>query len=260
MSGTLIVLTTLWYSPLLQTIASMFDCFEDIENNDELVLVSDPSVSCEPSFSRHLVYMHALFAAVFVGAGFPLFSFFKIRQLKKLGKLDASSSFSSLYQFYNTDAPYFESFLFLRKATLILSGELRTRYLIAWLCSSIPNSDTENTPTLYALLSFIIQRSYLRILPQFHHKWLLPFPSDSLTSVSLFPKLPLRVSQFVSHQPSHERSLLSWRKCLINTGCVRPGANERHRVCISWPQSIICRPFFVRLQLRIAKKKRLRRS
>jgi hypothetical protein len=164
-SGTLIVLTTLWYSPLLQTIASMYDCFEDIENNDELVLVSDPSVSCETSFSRNLVHMHALFAAVFVGAGFPLFSFFKIRQLKKLGKLDASSSFSSLYQFYNTDAPYFESFLFLRKATLILSGELRTRYLIAWLCSSIPNSDTENTPTLYALHSFIIQRSYRRILP-----------------------------------------------------------------------------------------------
>ena len=40
-------LLSLWYSPLLQTIASMYNCYADGERQDRLYLVSDPSVSCE---------------------------------------------------------------------------------------------------------------------------------------------------------------------------------------------------------------------
>ncbi|GMH86623.1 hypothetical protein TrST_g13909 [Triparma strigata] len=43
-AATLTVLTTLWYSPLLQTVTSMFDCHIDPDRNDEYFLKSDPNL------------------------------------------------------------------------------------------------------------------------------------------------------------------------------------------------------------------------
>ena len=79
--------------------ASMYDCFDDAERDYKRFLKSDPSVSCEDgSFARISIDVHSILMAVFVGLGFPLFSFWKIQQLKRAGALDANSSFSSLYQ------------------------------------------------------------------------------------------------------------------------------------------------------------------
>ncbi|GMI10790.1 hypothetical protein TrLO_g15767 [Triparma laevis f. longispina] len=111
-AGLLIVLVSLWYSPLLQTIASMFDCFPDPEREFKLFLTSDPSVSCDPSLERTIIRIHSLALSVLVGVGFPLFSLLKIRSLRKADKLDFDSSFTNLFQFYNKRMPYFETVQF----------------------------------------------------------------------------------------------------------------------------------------------------
>jgi hypothetical protein len=86
-AGLLTVLVSLWYSPLLQTIASMYGCFEDPEREFKSYLSTDPSVSCEPSLERKIVKIHSLALSILVGLGFPLVSFLKIRSLRKGGKL-----------------------------------------------------------------------------------------------------------------------------------------------------------------------------
>lgn len=145
-SGTLTILTTLWYSPLLQTVASMYDCFEDPSRNNEKFLLSDTSVNCEGDF-RISIHIHAFLVLSVVGIGFPLFSFWKIRQLKIAGKLDASSSFASLYQFYNTRAPYFESVQLFRKFALI--------NMLLWVGKD---------PITESVLSILINGAYLYLL------------------------------------------------------------------------------------------------
>ncbi|GMH54864.1 hypothetical protein TL16_g01770 [Triparma laevis f. inornata] len=118
-AGLLIVLVSLWYSPLLQTIASMYECFQDPERENKWYLRSDASVSCEPSLEKTIVNIHVLAFSALVGVGFPLFSFLKIRSLRKASKLDFDSSFANLFQFYNTRMPYFETAQFSRKGLLI---------------------------------------------------------------------------------------------------------------------------------------------
>lgn len=53
--STLIFLLTLYYSPVLKTIASVFKCVNDA--NGEWVVISDPSVSCETSTSRYVGFL-----------------------------------------------------------------------------------------------------------------------------------------------------------------------------------------------------------
>ena len=99
----------------------MYDCFPDPERNDGSYLVTDPSVSCEPSTSRFIVHIHTGLLSLFVGLGFPKFIAFKIRQLKRAKKLTASSSFASLFQYYIPAKLHFESYHMIRKAMLILT-------------------------------------------------------------------------------------------------------------------------------------------
>ena len=79
MASMLTVLLSLWYSPLLQTIASMYDCYADDERGGKIYLVDDPVVSCEPSKIRTIVNMHSIVLTVLVGFGFPIISFLKVR-------------------------------------------------------------------------------------------------------------------------------------------------------------------------------------
>ncbi|GMI09730.1 hypothetical protein TrLO_g5312 [Triparma laevis f. longispina] len=148
-AGLLIVLVSLWYSPLLQTIASMHECFQDPEREFQWFLTTDPYVSCEPSLERTIVRVHSLVFSILVGLGFPLFSFLKIWSLRKAGKLDFDSSFANLFQFYNTSgaAPHFETVQFLRKGLLILA--------LTWFF---------NNPVVQAVSSLSINGSFLLVL------------------------------------------------------------------------------------------------
>ncbi|GMH90014.1 hypothetical protein TrST_g10996 [Triparma strigata] len=146
-AGLLTVLISLWYSPLLQTIASMYDCFEDPERENGWFITSDPSVSCEPSLKRKIVNIHAGVLSLVVGLGFPLLSFLKIRSLRKADKLDFDSSLANLFQFYNTRMPYFETVQFVRKGLLILA--------LTWFADS---------PKIQAISGLGINGSFLLLL------------------------------------------------------------------------------------------------
>ena len=146
-AGLLTVLISLWYSPLLQTIASMYEYFPDPERDFESFVTSDPSVSCEPSLKRTIVNVHAGVLSLVVGLGFPLLSFLKIRSLRKAGKLVFDSGMANLFQFYNTRMPYFETVQFLRKGLLI--------FVLTWFV---------NYPVIQAMSSFGINGSFLLLL------------------------------------------------------------------------------------------------
>ena len=59
----------------------MFVCYKDPARNNKKFLVADPSLSCELSAIRILVYVHAGVICVLVGAGFPIFIVLKIKTL-----------------------------------------------------------------------------------------------------------------------------------------------------------------------------------
>jgi len=153
------LLLSLWYSPLLQTVASMYDCFEDGEREGKAYLISDPSVSCEPSSERTFVHFHSFAISAFVGVGFPAFSYFKIQSLKEAGKLDFDEGFSSLYQFYNTKMPHFESFQFARRGLLILLLTLLQR----------------ERPAIHACFSLVVNGLFLVLI--LYTKPFIYFPS-----------------------------------------------------------------------------------
>lgn len=52
-ASTLLFLVTLWYTPLLKTIASIFECVTDAKG--DWVIKVDPTVSCEVSISRRIM-------------------------------------------------------------------------------------------------------------------------------------------------------------------------------------------------------------
>jgi hypothetical protein len=81
-SSTLIFLMTLWYSPVLQTVATIFDCVQNLEGL--AVLSSDPNISCKPSFLRNAMKAEAVAVIVFVGVGFPLFICARTLHLKNI--------------------------------------------------------------------------------------------------------------------------------------------------------------------------------
>ena len=118
----------------------MYGCLPDPERDNTSFLITDPNVSCEASTSRLVIHIHSFLALALVEVGFPLLSFLKIRMLKNNGQLDAHSSAASLYQFYNTSWPYFESVQFLRKAALIFAVTLSRNPLKESLLSSTVNA------------------------------------------------------------------------------------------------------------------------
>ncbi|GMH94044.1 hypothetical protein TrST_g4059 [Triparma strigata] len=147
----LTILVSLWYSPLLQIIASMYECFQDPERENRWYLSTDPSVSCEPSPERTIIKIHSLALAILVGFGFPLLSFLKIRSLRKAGKLDFDSSLANLFQFYNTRMPNFETVQFFRKGLLIL--------VLTWF---------NDNPVIQSISSLGINGSFLLLLSCTH--------------------------------------------------------------------------------------------
>ena len=62
-------LVLLWYSPLLQTVGKMFNCYDDPELGR--VLVIDPDVTCEEGPSRSIMRVHAVILCVVFGVGLP---------------------------------------------------------------------------------------------------------------------------------------------------------------------------------------------
>ena len=62
-------LVLLWYSPLLQTVGKMFNCYEDGDLG--WVLTIDPDVTCEEGPSRSIMRVHAVIICVVVGVGLP---------------------------------------------------------------------------------------------------------------------------------------------------------------------------------------------
>jgi hypothetical protein len=112
------ILLILWYSPVIQVCASMFECFDDKERGWSLV--ADPSVSCKASTSRTFVVAHMCIICAVVGAGFPAYIFYKTRKLREENKLTAGLPLTSLFEWYTPKVPYFEAYHMIRKALLIL--------------------------------------------------------------------------------------------------------------------------------------------
>ncbi|GMH58207.1 hypothetical protein TrRE_jg13580 [Triparma retinervis] len=155
---------TLYYSPVLKTIASIFECVADVHGNQ--VILADPTVSCETSWSRTLLQIQGIAAAIIVGEGFPLYVIYKTSQLKSKGALDAHSHFSSLFQWYSPLVPYFEAFHMLRKAGLIAAGTVF------------------GSPTTQSVIYLIINISFLILLRVL--KPLVFFPCSIFKGKNLF--------------------------------------------------------------------------
>ena len=121
-SSVLIFLLVTWYAPMLQTIGYMYDCFFYPERNNEYYSSLTRALAvCEPSTTRLIVHIHAGLFSFFVGLGFPIFIAVKILGLKDEGKLTASSSFSSLFQYYTSGIAHSESYQMIREAALIVA-------------------------------------------------------------------------------------------------------------------------------------------
>lgn len=82
-SSTLIFLLSLWYAPVLKSIASIFHCVEG--TGGDSVIVADPGVSCETSTLRTTMVIEGLTFAFLVGVGFPAFVYWKTTNLQKQG-------------------------------------------------------------------------------------------------------------------------------------------------------------------------------
>ncbi|GMH87558.1 hypothetical protein TrST_g5970 [Triparma strigata] len=126
-----VFLLVLWYSPVLLAAASMYDCVEDVENGGGWFLRADTSTPCQyktkevsMAYIKSLDYIdwHAAFVALFIGIGFPLYIFTTLRRHRRKGKLNASSPYTALFEWYIPSQCTFETAQMLRKALLILAG------------------------------------------------------------------------------------------------------------------------------------------
>ncbi|GMH88492.1 hypothetical protein TrVE_jg6970 [Triparma verrucosa] len=130
-SNTVIFLATIWYTPVLQMVGKMYDCYEDPERPGSTYLVADPKLKCydidsasgETSMStqRYFIHFVATLITILVGVGFPHFIVSSTRMLQRSSKLNMESSLASLYQYYSPSMPYFEAIQMLRKAALIFT-------------------------------------------------------------------------------------------------------------------------------------------
>ena len=154
-------LVLLWYSPLLQTVGKMFNCYEDPELG--WVLTIDPDVTCEEGPSRSIMRIHAVIICVVVGVGLPgekrdevegivdfghyliphatspVTIFWHTRRLRDAGQLRADSLLASVFEYYTPSVPYFESIHLLRKGFLILFVSTLSAPITQSLCNLVVN-------------------------------------------------------------------------------------------------------------------------
>ncbi|GMI07480.1 hypothetical protein TrVE_jg8427 [Triparma verrucosa] len=167
----------LWYTPVLQMVGSMYDCFEDPnrlsdDDSPQHFLVADPDLNCNPSSGRFkvwrtLVHINSFLIVAFVEIGLPAAIFWKIKQLQRDNKLTADSSFASLYQYYTPDMPFFEVVHMIRKALLILFM-----------------STLATHPIAQAVLCFIVNAGFVAVL--WKTKPLVFFPCTLVKNQNLY--------------------------------------------------------------------------
>ncbi|GMH89013.1 hypothetical protein TL16_g11331 [Triparma laevis f. inornata] len=126
-----VFLLMLWYSPVLLAAASMYDCVEDVENGGGWFLRADTSTPCQykkkevsMEYIKSLDYIdwHAFVVGMFIGLGFPSYIFVTLRRHRRKGKLNASSPYTALFEWYIPSQCTFETAQMMRKALLILAG------------------------------------------------------------------------------------------------------------------------------------------
>ena len=86
------------YSPLVQSAVLMFSCADDAAAG--WVLVADPRVSCEESWMRGAIRVHAVLTVVLVGLGLPAFILNKMMTLREHGELTADSIYAGFFEWY----------------------------------------------------------------------------------------------------------------------------------------------------------------
>ena len=84
------------YSPLVQNAATMQRCITDPDFG--LVLEADPRVSCETSFLRVTVIIHAVAIVAIVGIGLPYFVLRTTYNLRQADRLSESNIYVGLYE------------------------------------------------------------------------------------------------------------------------------------------------------------------
>jgi len=76
LSQTGIFLLTMWYSPVLQAVASVNACNED-QCTGKMYFAEDPALPCE-GLSHFWLRVHQYLIDIFIGFGLPLFIFWKM--------------------------------------------------------------------------------------------------------------------------------------------------------------------------------------
>ena len=125
-----VFLGMLWYTPVLQSAASMYDCVRDDSASGTYYLRSDTSTPCQfesNNFSDWIssldyIDIHAFLVGIFIGWGFPLYIIFTLRKAKRENKLNAASPYTALFEWYIPSMCWFEAVQMLRKAALITAS------------------------------------------------------------------------------------------------------------------------------------------
>ncbi|GMI29732.1 hypothetical protein TeGR_g12729, partial [Tetraparma gracilis] len=116
----LVLFVLICYSPLVQNAATMQRCITDPDFG--LVLEADPRVSCETSFLRVTVIIHALAIVAIVGIGLPYFVLRTTYNLRQADRLSESNIYVGLYEWYSPARPYWEAVLLAKKFVLIMAS------------------------------------------------------------------------------------------------------------------------------------------
>ena len=114
-------LIILFYSPLVQAVASMQRCDNDPDHG--WVLSADPRISCEESDTRFSVNLHASTVVSYFGLGLPMFVLWKMRDLSEKKKLTADSNYAGLFEWYSPRRPYWVAVLLAKPLCLVLVAD-----------------------------------------------------------------------------------------------------------------------------------------
>jgi len=163
---------TVWYAPILRLTGQWYDCFEDKERTDRdddvydtgepaYYLASHPGVQCNGAGMDDgvaIININTALISLFVGIGLPVLIFCKVEHLKNAGKLNADSSFHSLYEGYTPSMAYFEAIHLFRKALLILGMTVP-----AYLSSNLADTGV-NASLIQALTGLLINIGFFALV------------------------------------------------------------------------------------------------